>query len=687
MNRWAHWVGRGLVCAGLSFTGAYLVWRFTTLPAGAPMWLVALTLAVEVVGFIGTALLCWALWPTPQAPPGPPALTATEVGDVDVVIRVTDQEVHAVRATLLAVRSMRTGRTVLVDLGARVEVAALAAEFGTLYAAPDIEDHNGLKTAATASSAALFLLLDAGDVPHPEALARLLPPMNDDRVAVVIGQTMMADDDSAEHGPNGLHELAFDRTALNPALSRRGAAIFTESGALVRRAAVDSVQVGDEEPIEAQSCWSLDLMAQGWRLIAESGEPVIVRAVIDSQETVYERRVAQARACRMMIFGSGGILRWNRLRVRQRLAIAAAAVRPLSGLRRVGLLAALVGSLLTGTLPLRPDAAVLAAIWVPGWVLTGLGLLALSNGTLRPGDRARWSLRNLGASWQGLRHPMAFDQRRAPVLTPHALQHGGALVASVVVLSAVMMLRGLSEQWSHALGAMPYRWLAGLIAVSLWCLAMALDVLRMMGRRNQLRRATRIVASIPAEVGERPVAMLDLTPLGVGFETSVEMAPKEQFDFRATIATESGCDDVTLPLTVRHVHQVGEERWRVGAEFGDAAAAAVNPLVEFCTVEPAHRRLGIDTGQPVDEPWLQPVNTAEPVADGRRMTLRLVALLAVLGAIASAQPGDGTPVAWLVSALSILVAAGVLAGSARPRRPRWTPDQSTSSASPDLAIR
>jgi heme O synthase-like polyprenyltransferase len=77
----------------------------------------------------------------------------------------------------------------------------------------------------------------------------------------------------------------------------------------------------------------------------------------------------------------------------------------------------------------------------------------------------------------------------------------------------------------------------------------------------------------------------------------------------------------------------------------------------------------------------------QPVVDGRRLTLRLISLMAVGGAIASAQPGDGTVVAWLVSAVSVLIAAGVLAGSARPRRAPWTMDQSTSSPSPDLAIR
>ena len=117
---------------------------------------------------------------------------------------------------------------------------------------------------------------------------------------------------------------------------------------------------------------------------------------------------------------------------------------------------------------------------------------------------------------------------------------------------------------------MPYQWLAGLIAVALWSLAMALDVLRMIGRRNQLRRAARVVASIPAEVDENPVAVFDITPLGAGFETNQELSTKQQLSSRAMITTARGCEDVTLPIIVRNVRNVSEERWRVGVEFGDA---------------------------------------------------------------------------------------------------------------------
>ena len=305
MNRRAHGIGRVVTCAGLLSTGGYLGWRLATLPGHTPTWLVVLALAVEMVGFVGSALLAWALWPAPTA-----IHTGAQIdpGDVDVVVRVDRQPVHQVRASLLAMQSMTSGRHVVVDLGARLEIAALAAEFETVYAAPDIDDHNGLKTCSAASSTPIFLLLDAGDIPSADAIAVLLPMMDDDRVAVAIGQSLMADDDSAEHGPNGLHELTFERETLNPALGRRGAAILGESGALIRCAAVDSVAVGDDRPIEAQAQWSVALMEQGWSVVAAVGEPVLVRQVIQSQDEVYERRVMQARVARTMLLRPRGDL-------------------------------------------------------------------------------------------------------------------------------------------------------------------------------------------------------------------------------------------------------------------------------------------------------------------------------------------------------------------------------------------
>ena len=143
MNRRAHGIGRIVACVGLLATGGYLGWRVATLPNHTPTWLVVLALAVETIGFVGSGLLAWALWPAQLVVHRG---VQRDAGTVDVVVRVDRQPVHQVRASLLAMQSMRAGRHVVVDLGARLEIAALAAEFGTVYAAPDIADHNGLKT-------------------------------------------------------------------------------------------------------------------------------------------------------------------------------------------------------------------------------------------------------------------------------------------------------------------------------------------------------------------------------------------------------------------------------------------------------------------------------------------------------------------------------------------------------------
>ena len=87
-------------------------------------------------------------------------------GHVDVVVRVDRQPIHHVRATLLALRSMPTGRHVVVDLGSpsRGRVAGSGVRCH-LRGDRSCDDHNGLKTCNAASATPIFFLLDAGDIP------------------------------------------------------------------------------------------------------------------------------------------------------------------------------------------------------------------------------------------------------------------------------------------------------------------------------------------------------------------------------------------------------------------------------------------------------------------------------------------------------------------------------------------
>ena len=149
MRRTEHLGGRLLTAVGLVAATVYLVWRVTFSISGAPLWLSLPVLAVEFVGFAGAALLVWALWPGVHRPQA----ASADCEPADVVVRVDDQPEHELRATLLALRSVRgvAGLTI-VDLSARPCVAGLATEYGAVYAATDTDDHNGHAEMAAAVS-------------------------------------------------------------------------------------------------------------------------------------------------------------------------------------------------------------------------------------------------------------------------------------------------------------------------------------------------------------------------------------------------------------------------------------------------------------------------------------------------------------------------------------------------------
>ena len=108
---------------------------------------------------------------------------------------------------------------------------------------------------------------------------------------------------------------------------------------------------------------------------------------------------------------------------------------------------------------------------------------------------------------------------------------------------------------------------------------MSLDVLRMFGKRNQLRRAARVVASIPAEVNDNPVAVFDVTALGAGFETNQELTPKQQLLLRrddhdvARLRERDAADHRAQRAQGLAVTANPEAmpRWRVGVEFAERA--------------------------------------------------------------------------------------------------------------------
>ncbi len=659
MRRTEHLGARALAAVGLLATLVYLIWRIGFSMHDTELWLSLPTLLVEVVGFLGAVALTWALWPVParhQARSG-----TTVVDAIDAVVRVDRQSVHEVRTTLLALQSVQhVNGVVLVDLSARPALAALATEFQAVYAATDAPDHNGLRVMLAAVRTSQFLLLDAGDIPTGDIVERLITDFVDPRVAVVQGMGVSLAEDSAEHGPNGRHELLFERNALNPALGCRGSAAWLGTGSLVRTDALRDLRFDTSPALEAQWLAGAALLAAGWRVTAPGDVPVVAHRPVQSEQAVAQDRLQRARAARRMVFGGAGVLRSSSFTPSQRLAVVAWAVRPLSGLRRVVFLVLLGSALLAGAVPFHASATVLVCGWLPAFAYTSLGLALLSGWTLRPGDRTRWSLHSIGAACRSLRSAHDRTVRRAPIIALPSPQYGAGLVIAVVALSVILVLRGVSDRVTHTLGAMPQSSLMAVLIVTLWTLGLSLDLLQVLARRAQLRRTARVVSSLPATFGERAVSIVDLTALGAGLISQTGVGVNERLLLDSAIPTRSGVTTMRVPCIVRNVSRRVDGDFRIGVEFGDVSDATANALAEFCTIEPVWEHLGtVPSSRPIGAQQLMYVDEPESQPTTGRMAVRLVSLLALVGAVASSVPATVDASASLDHRVSGVVVAVV----------------------------
>jgi hypothetical protein len=662
--------------AGLAAGVAYLAWRVVTF-GGAPWWLGVPTLAVEVIGWLATAVTVWALRGRPVLPDPPVATrshatrshaarshaarshaarshavapTGDATGTVEIVVRCLDERgpasTAALRATLLSARPIAP--VVVVDRVACPERAALAAEHGARYVTTDAHDLDGTVAAAGWVDAPCFVLLDAGDVAHPGIVGALAPFLDDPTVAVVQGMVTTADQGhavgsghSAEHGTGGRHDLEFERAALHPSLGARGLAPFTGSGALVRTDALRDLDTVESSSPMVRADVTVSLFLGGWRIVAPAGPPLVVVGTMSSPAEVEEERAREASAARHVLLGPRGAWRPNRLTPSQRLALTATAVRPLAGIRRSVVVVLLLGALLAGRLPFTPDPVVLGLTWVPWFVLSAWGLHLLSGGRLRPGDRVRWSMRMLGASWRGALAP---DGRPDPaehvIGGVFGLHHGVMAAAAVGAISVVIGMRALSDRVTHTLAGMPLDHIAVLLVVALWLLAGSLDALRVLAHRVQMRRATRVASSLPSTFADGPALVVDLTPFGAGVLADQEVGAGSEQRLDVVVPTASGVVSAVLPATVRNARrELGGDR-RYGVEFGAVESYVADALVEYCMVQPALEALGVAAGDRVPT-GARPVTVLDDGPDQpRRLGLRAAALVAVAGAIAAAVPGS-----------------------------------------------
>jgi hypothetical protein len=688
--------------ATLGGLGAFHVTVRTAEVVASASPLSIITLLVELVGVIGTAALAWTL-----RPPRPDdAGRADPSGAADATRRR--------RLGVVIVPTTRTGTP--ADPEVLLATRLAAAVIGEVVIAdPPDPDGDPMRSlgwidAVCDHDAPDVVVLRAGDIVVPD-LADHVSPLLDAPDVGVIELTGAPDEHDDRLGPS------WPRRLLTDGLSRRGRLVPSGSGMVVRRAVADEIrrrlrstdEIGASRPsgpsrgpgarpIADQAdppgrtirAWASGAAAPcgamlgvaarraGWRIVSSGTAALVARDAALAGSTppgvIDDLRAADADAAAVVIASAIDAERPADCSVGERLDRLVWAAASLSGLRTTATVIVVAVWLLTGVAP-APVSWFSVASAVAWYGATAAWLWRVTSGAIRPGDRMRWGSRTIGSAWREATVPR--DRSLGSVLGIH---HGVAVTLAAGGLSVAVGLRGISDRATHTLAPMTDAATATALLVALALLATLLESMRVLGGSRSRRRHRRVAAAFPAEAFGHPVSVVDLTPYGVGVVANsssplAHVAIGGLIPLDLAVPTALGVTHDRVGVMVRSVvvdSGRGElaGRCRVGGSLVDIGTAMHEALVEFCVVEPAlgrTRRVARSAGErpggtgAVDGPAA--LATPEVAIDDptqepppRRTGVRVVALIAVTGALASAAPGavdaaDGTVVEGSVVAV------------------------------------
>ncbi len=626
-----RWWSAAAIVAGL----AYLAWRALSTLDGVVPWLAWPALVVEAFGVLGVTVLLLAL----RRPPAHTLDRAHATAAADVVLRVEAEPLGRINASLAGLRhTSQVASVSILTFTDREDVRRLAEEHGidTYYVDPD-EDSTGLRMAVRVGRSPFLVVLDAGDVPMPDMVDVLVRHAYDGHVAGVRGAVDSWSADSAEHDARGRHQLRFEREVLYPAAGR--AAVLEGSGVLLRRWAIGHVGVptGPRRTVELRL--SARLRAAGLEVVAPA-DPVLVSTYASNTAAAValERRRSTAAALRMLVSSDGPLLA-RRLGLRDRVALLATMVRPLSGVRRAAFLTVVLAALLAGELPMRATAAGLVAFWLPWMVLQAVALRAASARRLDWGDRARWSFATMGAAVAGVFGPgdpvigAGRMQPRRGVFREFASNR--ALSLSLAGLALVVPAVAVSDRFTGWLPPMPTTDRAALLAVTVWAIVVMLDVLRCLNGARQLRRAPRVTTELPGTVDDAGATIIDLTPYGAGAVTDEVLGVEQRVVVTFDVPGLTQRVPIVAAGVVRSVRTTTLGTVS-GIEFVSMDRGSSDALYEFCEVLHSHEHFAAQRRTRAERRVVASVPrvTVPP----RRMGVRLAAIVVLLGVCVATAP-------------------------------------------------
>ena len=584
---------RLVASAAIGSTFVYLTWRLLTTRVGAPMWLFAPVFVLELWGLFRLLVDTRVLWTVPPTK----RLELTEVPKVDVVVTTFHEPVHVVRATLIGANAIAVPHgTVLVDDSGRDEMRQLAAEFGVRYEHRGSTEHaraGALNHALATSEADYLLLLDADQVPLPDALHAIGELVLDHRVAIVQTPIEYLNRDSILHSSPDRHERSYANDVISPARDHLGGAVWEGSASLVRRIAIMSIGGIATDATTGELQTSTRLHANGW-IIRYHAEPIVQGLAPHNLPAFLRQRERWARGQIGVIGTDDDPLRVPGLFREQRWSFGHLLSEYLQAPVDLAWFVVLLSVLVTGHIPFTASIVALAAFWLPAFALRSIAHVALSRGRLQIGEAAARRLLMMEIHLRAIVGRFTQGKGRFAPVEKTGVDEGGLdviehlklLTAMTLTLEIVLGLRMLDALIGRPLPSMRGLALIAAAAVGAAVLWMALQVLGVFVRRRQHRSHYRVGVDLGGYLDGALVKIRDLTPAGAGVITTKRLEPGARVHVRIRLPdARGGAATLDLQAVVRNItpNQHGT-RYRTGCSFIGLTPAQVNLITEYSSV-------------------------------------------------------------------------------------------------------
>ncbi len=507
----------------------YLVWRSTVI--NWDVWFAPALYAAEFYGVLSTALFLWItrVITVPRHRP------VRRWSAVDAFICTCNEPMPVLEATVRGALAVRGIRDVLVlDDGNRDEVRRMAGALGACYFARTTNTHakaGNLNHGLAQSDAEFLLLLDADHVPSPHFLERTLGHLDDPAVAFVQTPQTYHNRDTFlfRLGRRGSwSEQGMFYRCIQPAKNDSNSAFFVGTSAVMRRAALDSIDGFATGTATEDIHTSLRLHAHGWRSVFVPEALAYGLEAENLKEFYRQRRRWAAGSLGLLLRSRDSPLCARGLSPAQRLSYLSATIAHAQGPQRMIFFLTPVLCVVTLSAPVTARLPTFLAL-AGGY--TALGILAtarFSRGTYHLVYTESYALANAIAQCAALTGIIRIDKKFSVSRKSVSRGESTWVKSLLVALAAVAGIGALYSVARLSLGPPPDRGpLLGVCAV-MFALTFALLANFLLYLRRYERRVldrpltTRTAHAAPA----RPVALRDPLPLPPAEAELVALAPR-----------------------------------------------------------------------------------------------------------------------------------------------------------------